>query len=79
MKFIPVESYGIEEVDEMVSFWYSSSARHHTDVASPQFLFQAKIGVYNDTPFSNPDLVALGVKFGSLKEFVEKEVVHRVA
>ncbi|KAJ6502737.1 NAD(P)-binding protein [Mycena vitilis] len=42
------------------------------------FAFQAK-GVFQDTPFPNPDLVALGVKFGSLDEFVTKEVVPRFA
>ncbi|KAJ7677036.1 NAD(P)-binding protein [Mycena polygramma] len=57
VKFIPVETAGIAELDEM-------------------FAFQAK-GVFKDTPFPNPDLVALGVKFGSLDEFVTKEVVPR--
>ncbi|KAJ6585901.1 hypothetical protein B0H19DRAFT_1206959 [Mycena capillaripes] len=60
VKFVPVETFGVEEIDEM-------------------FLFQAKIGVYNDTPFPNPDLVALGVKFGSLKELIQKEIVPRFA
>jgi len=41
------------------------------------FLYQAKIGMYNDTPIPNPDLVALGVKFGTLEEFIQAEVVHR--
>ncbi|KAJ7184875.1 NAD(P)-binding protein [Mycena filopes] len=43
------------------------------------YLLQAKIGLYPDTPTPNPDLVALGVKFGTLEEFVEKEVVPRFA
>jgi len=43
------------------------------------FLFQAKIGVYKETPFPNPDLIALGVKFSSLNEFIQKEVVPRFA
>ncbi|KAJ7445321.1 hypothetical protein FB451DRAFT_1148856 [Mycena latifolia] len=43
------------------------------------FLFQAKIGMYPDTPVPNPALVALGVKFGSLEEFVKTEVVPRFA
>ncbi|KAJ6592505.1 hypothetical protein B0H19DRAFT_1245374 [Mycena capillaripes] len=34
----------------------------------------AKIGLYRDTPFPNPDLVQLGVQFGSLEEFIRAEV-----
>ncbi|KAJ7844203.1 hypothetical protein B0H13DRAFT_2096889 [Mycena leptocephala] len=41
--------------------------------------FLAKIGWYNDTPVPNPDLVALGVQFGSMEEFVKTEVVPRFA
>ncbi|KAJ6485370.1 NAD(P)-binding protein [Mycena vitilis] len=59
VKFIPVETAGLAEIDEM-------------------FEFQAK-GVFQDTPFPNPELVALGVKFGSLDEFVKTEVVPRFA
>jgi len=43
------------------------------------FLFQAKIGMYNDTPIPNPALVALGVKFGTLEEFIQKEILPRFA
>ncbi|KAJ7346372.1 NAD(P)-binding protein [Mycena albidolilacea] len=43
------------------------------------YLYQVKIGVYNDTPIPNPDLVALGVKFGTVEEFIQKEVVPRFA
>ncbi|KAJ7762873.1 hypothetical protein B0H14DRAFT_2539986 [Mycena olivaceomarginata] len=43
------------------------------------YLYQAKIGMYNDTPIPNPDLVALGVKFGTVEEFIQKEVVPRFA
>ncbi|KAJ6532384.1 NAD(P)-binding protein [Mycena capillaripes] len=43
------------------------------------FLFQAKVGMYPNTPDPNPDLVALGVKFGTLEEFIQKEVVPRYA
>ncbi|KAJ6468195.1 hypothetical protein DFH09DRAFT_1222683 [Mycena vulgaris] len=43
------------------------------------FLSQAKIGYYRSTPVPNPDVVALGVKFGSLEEFIQKEVVPRFA
>ncbi|KAJ7263602.1 NAD(P)-binding protein [Mycena haematopus] len=43
------------------------------------FLIQAKLGMYVDTPFPNPDLVALGVKFGTMEEFVQKEIVPRYA
>ncbi|KAJ7092978.1 hypothetical protein B0H15DRAFT_905606 [Mycena belliarum] len=41
--------------------------------------YQAKIGMYNDTPVPNPALVALGVKFGTLEEFIKAEVVPRFA
>ncbi|KAJ7046214.1 hypothetical protein C8F04DRAFT_1248470 [Mycena alexandri] len=43
------------------------------------FLLQAKIGMYGDTPVPNPALLALGVKFASLKEFIEAEIVPRFA
>ncbi|KAJ7652449.1 NAD(P)-binding protein [Mycena polygramma] len=43
------------------------------------FEYQAKIGMYSGTPVPNPDLVALGVKFATLEEFVKKEVVPRFA
>jgi len=43
------------------------------------FLFQAKIGMYTSTPVPNPDLVALGVQFGSMDEFIKTEVVPRFA
>ncbi|KAJ7079468.1 NAD(P)-binding protein [Mycena epipterygia] len=43
------------------------------------FLFQAKIGMYTDTPVPNPALVALGVKFGTMEEFIKTEVVPRFA
>ncbi|KAJ7142840.1 NAD(P)-binding protein [Mycena epipterygia] len=47
--------------------------------ADEMFLFQAKFGMYTDTPVPNPALVALGVKFGSMEEFIETEVVPRFA
>ncbi|KAJ7133488.1 hypothetical protein C8R44DRAFT_829312 [Mycena epipterygia] len=34
-------------------------------------------GLYTATPVPNPDLVALGVKFGTIKEFLETEVKPR--
>ncbi|KAK7058099.1 NmrA domain-containing protein [Favolaschia claudopus] len=43
------------------------------------FLLQAKFGSYKDTPVPNPDLVALGAKFDSLDEFIQKEVIPRFA
>ncbi|KAJ7681253.1 hypothetical protein B0H17DRAFT_943200, partial [Mycena rosella] len=39
------------------------------------FIWQAKIGMYPTTGVPNPALVALGVKFGSMEEFIKKEVV----
>ncbi|KAJ6493353.1 NAD(P)-binding protein [Mycena sanguinolenta] len=58
--FVPVETAGMAELDEM-------------------FLFQAKTELYHDTPFPNPDLTALGVKFPTLEEFIQKEIVPRFA
>ncbi|KAJ7734366.1 NAD(P)-binding protein [Mycena maculata] len=43
------------------------------------FLFLTEIGLYRDTPTPNPDLIALGVQFGSLEEFIHTEVVPRFA
>ncbi|KAJ7077690.1 hypothetical protein B0H15DRAFT_915212 [Mycena belliarum] len=43
------------------------------------FLYQAKIGMYVDTPVPNPALVALGMKFGTMEEFIKTEVVPRFA
>ncbi|KAJ6532385.1 hypothetical protein B0H19DRAFT_1272681 [Mycena capillaripes] len=43
------------------------------------FLWMAQFGMYPNTPDPNPDLVALGVKFGTLEEFIQKEVVPRYA
>ncbi|KAJ7222377.1 hypothetical protein GGX14DRAFT_353080, partial [Mycena pura] len=34
-------------------------------------------GLYTATPVPNPDLVALGVKFGTIEEFLETEVTSR--
>ncbi|KAJ7636664.1 hypothetical protein FB45DRAFT_907054 [Roridomyces roridus] len=42
-----------------------------------QFLVQTKYPLYGDTPVPNPELVALGVEFGSLEEFISTEVVKR--
>ncbi|KAJ7092981.1 NAD(P)-binding protein [Mycena belliarum] len=41
--------------------------------------YQAKIGMYADTPVPNPALVALGVKFGTMEEFIKADVVPRFA
>ncbi|KAJ7092977.1 hypothetical protein B0H15DRAFT_929769 [Mycena belliarum] len=45
--------------------------------ADETFEYQAKIDMYADTPVPNPALVALGVKFGTLEEFIKAEVVPR--
>jgi hypothetical protein len=45
----------------------------------PQYSYQAKFGLYADTPVHNPDLTVLGVKFGLLEEFIHTEVVPRIA
>ncbi|KAF8212728.1 NAD(P)-binding protein [Mycena galopus ATCC 62051] len=50
-----------------------------TEEFDEMFEFQAKVGVYTDTPLPNPDLVALGVKFGTMQEFLQAEVVPRYA
>ncbi|KAJ7735608.1 hypothetical protein DFH07DRAFT_967072 [Mycena maculata] len=46
-------------------------------IAEPDemFLYQAKFKMYVDTPVPNPDLIALGVQFGSMEEFIATEVV----
>ncbi|KAK6983939.1 hypothetical protein R3P38DRAFT_3232749 [Favolaschia claudopus] len=41
------------------------------------FTYGAKFGMYNSTLAPNPDLVALGVKFVMLEEFLQAEVVPR--
>ncbi|KAJ7616948.1 hypothetical protein DFH06DRAFT_1364737 [Mycena polygramma] len=41
------------------------------------FEHHAEHGMYPDTPVPNPDLLALGVKFGTIQEFVETEVKPR--
>ncbi|KAK7058139.1 NmrA domain-containing protein [Favolaschia claudopus] len=43
------------------------------------YLFQKECGMYPKTPAPNPDLVALGVKFGTLEEYVEEAVFPRFA
>ncbi|KAJ7107779.1 hypothetical protein C8R44DRAFT_744368 [Mycena epipterygia] len=43
------------------------------------YLFQAKVGMYTDTPVPNPDLVALGMQFGTIEDFMKTEVVPRYA
>ncbi|KAF8212775.1 hypothetical protein K438DRAFT_1928034 [Mycena galopus ATCC 62051] len=60
VKFTPIETAGLVEIDEM-------------------FQFQARFGMYNDTSFPNPDLVALGVKFATLEDFLQTEIVPRFA
>lgn len=42
-----------------------------------QYAYQSDIGMYKDTPVPNPDLVALGVKFGTLDELIATEIVPR--
>ncbi|KAJ6621015.1 hypothetical protein B0H10DRAFT_1945653 [Mycena sp. CBHHK59/15] len=58
--FTPLETSGMEELDEMYGY-------------------QAKVGMYTTTPVPNPDLVALGVEFGTLEEFIQTEAVPRFA
>ncbi|KAJ6619149.1 hypothetical protein B0H10DRAFT_2217021 [Mycena sp. CBHHK59/15] len=41
------------------------------------FEFQVKIGMYTSMPVLNPDFVALGIKMGTVDEFIETEVVPR--
>lgn len=83
MTFTPLEKSGLVELDEMVCFLYlfpspvPCVAVNLTHVFL--FLFQAKFGMYKDTPVPNPALVALGVKFGTMEEFIKHEVVPRFA
>jgi hypothetical protein len=44
----------------------------------PQFAAQTEYnGFYTSTPIPNPDLTALGAKFGTIEEFVETELKKR--
>ncbi|KAJ7176976.1 NAD(P)-binding protein [Mycena filopes] len=43
------------------------------------YAYLAKFPFYPDAPVHNPDLVALGVKFGTLEEFVREEIASRFA
>ncbi|KAJ7111470.1 hypothetical protein C8R44DRAFT_633074 [Mycena epipterygia] len=42
-------------------------------------VISANNGLYPDAPALNPDLVALGVKFGTIEEFLEEEIKPRYA
>ncbi|KAJ7107744.1 hypothetical protein C8R44DRAFT_834198 [Mycena epipterygia] len=63
--FTSAETSGFVELDEMVCVALLAIA--------------VDIGMYTDTPVPNPELVALGVKFGSIEEFIKTEVVPRFA
>ncbi|KAJ7665608.1 hypothetical protein B0H17DRAFT_1090698 [Mycena rosella] len=39
------------------------------------YAYQSDCGLYKDTPVPNPDLVALGAKFGTLEDFISSEIV----
>ncbi|KAJ6565242.1 NAD(P)-binding protein [Mycena vulgaris] len=41
------------------------------------YAYQSDFGMYKDTAVPNPDLVALGVKFGTLDELISTEIVPR--
>ncbi|KAJ6453068.1 hypothetical protein C8R45DRAFT_1056933 [Mycena sanguinolenta] len=55
---------GMAPIDEMVRFRLGDSKFANT-------------GLYTATPVPNPDLVALGVKFGTIQEFLESKVQPR--
>ncbi|KAJ7890869.1 NAD(P)-binding protein [Mycena olivaceomarginata] len=86
-KFYPVVSFRITHpefaaaiakgIGKDVTFLAPESAGlpEFDDMAS----YQSKFGMYNSTAVPNPDLVALGVEFGTLEEFVQKELVARFA
>jgi hypothetical protein len=66
--------------------WYVSSTpivglpqNSQLSCVPPQYKFQSEFGIFRDSVIPDPRLVALGVKFGSLEEFVEKEVKPRYA
>jgi hypothetical protein len=49
-----------------------------TALTQTQFLAHAEYsGLYGATPVPNPELVALGVKFGTVEEFMETELKPR--
>jgi hypothetical protein len=82
VKFVSLPTAGNEEFDEMVCTYSSSIDSAYLAVLIRPFFLQyeylSTIGFYN-TPVPNPDLVALGVTFGTLEEFAEREVKHRFA
>ncbi|KAJ7435800.1 hypothetical protein B0H11DRAFT_1956946 [Mycena galericulata] len=39
--------------------------------------YQSEFGLYMETAVPNPDLVALGAKFGDLEELIRAEIVPR--
>ena len=67
---------GMEELDEMVSSPVFNTPRVY---GTPllQFAYQSEFGMFRESDIPDPRLVALGVKFGTLEEFVETEVKAR--
>ena len=47
------------------------------DPRCEQYSYQSEIGMFRDAEIPDPRLVALGVKFGTIQEFVEQEVKKR--
>jgi len=62
-----------------VEVTFTSPATSGMAEVDEMYEYQSSIGLYKDTPVPNPDLVALGVKFGTFGEFVESEVKKRFA
>ncbi|KAJ7101248.1 NAD(P)-binding protein [Mycena belliarum] len=47
------------------------------DELDAMYGYQSDFGMYKDTPVPNPDLVALGVKIGTLDDLIATEIVSR--
>ncbi|KAJ7099877.1 NAD(P)-binding protein [Mycena crocata] len=58
---------------------FTTAATEGIEELDVMYAYLSKFPFYPDTPVPNPDLVALGVKFGSLEEFVHSEIVPRFA
>jgi hypothetical protein len=64
---------GLPPMDEMVRATISPS--HLGVLTQTQLLAHAEYsGLYTSTPVPNPDLVALGMEFSTVEEFLEIEL-----
>jgi len=72
--FTNVATSGVPVLDELVSALKMAILRV---LLSFQFAAHSEYnGLYTETPVPNPDLVALGAKFGTMEEFMEEVKKH---